>query len=283
MYTLERLKLLNTVFDFEHKIDQYDVALVNSYIKLIESTRGEKPCPGDNIEHTDEYGDYSPNAHIRVVDDETGQLPIRIHPYVPIVCMDGERLGWHHTGGGLATAVDADTLTYIGKREKMFSVFGNRLLSKYSTIYFKATVNVWEYIAPDQKYPGYSTKYWEKQYISYVENPADDSEYHYYGNFNSGIVFRNVKELQKWKTTYKAVEFPGGSPNHTVLFLYREKNKLISRKEWDVLDLPLDTRQINGVYSTLVKVAYDDNAHLITTYRFTNSGGLDYMFRRDRK
>jgi len=69
------------------------------------------------------------------------------------------------------------------------------------------------------------------------------------------------------------VEFPGGSQNQVILFLYREAEILISREEWDALDLPLDTRRVNGIIH--VKVHYDDVAHLITAYRFTNSGYLE--------
>jgi predicted transcriptional regulator len=69
------------------------------------------------------------------------------------------------------------------------------------------------------------------------------------------------------------VGFPGYDANHSILFLYRETDKLVSRKEWDALDLPLDTRLVNGIIH--VKVAYNDDAHMVTVYRFTNSGYLD--------
>jgi hypothetical protein len=272
MYTLENLKPLNASFDGEHKLDQNDVEMVNDFVKLIESTRKEKPYPGDIIEFTDEYGDYSPNTYIRAVDDETGQLSIRICPHIPFIYREdnGQEVGFHNTGGGLLTSVDATDLTYIGKREKLFAAFGHCLLPVHSAIYFNAMVNVWTYTAPDQKHPGYSTKDWDKQYISYIENPIDGSPYHYWGR---NIAFKNAAELQRWKDTYKAVEFPGASPSQTILFLYREKDRLVSRKEWDALDLPLDTRFVNGIIH--VKVAYDDNAHVITAYRFTNSRYLD--------
>jgi hypothetical protein len=274
MYSLESLKPLNAVFDSEHRLKPRDVEMVNHYVELIKATRGERPCPGDIIEYTDEYGDYDENAHIRAFDNETGRFSIRICPHVPIVYRDGDKqeVGFYHTGGGLVTAVDAAP-TYIGKREKMFAVFGHCILPARSTIYFKATVNVWEHITPNQRYPGYSTKDWRKQYVTYVENPVDGSPYHYYGSFNSGIVFRNVMELNLWKRTYKAVEFPGDSPNQTVLFLYRKADRLVSRKEWDALDLPLDTRFVNGIIH--VKIDCNDNTHMVTVYRFTNSGYLD--------
>ena len=272
MYTIETLKPLNTVFDENHRLDQSDADMANAFVKLIESTRGEKPCPGDIIEYTNEYGNYCENTHIRAFDDKTGHLSVRICPYVPIVYQEDDgKIGWRHTGGGPCDSVDAASLTYIGKREKLFAVFsGHCILPAHSAVYFNAQVNIWEYIAPDQKHPGYSTKDWVKQYISYRENPVEGCEYRYYGQ---NIAFRTAAEYQLWKDTYKAVEFPGGSPNQTILFLYRESDRLISREEWDALDFPLDTRMVNGIIP--VKVDYDDDAHMITVYRFTNSGYLD--------
>jgi len=274
MYTLESLKPLNASFDVTQRLDQSDVEMVNRFVKLIESTRREKPCPGDIIEYTDEYGDYSQNAHIQAFDGEPGQLSICTCPYVPFVFYEDDGQGvYFNTGGGPWTSVDSAALTYIGKREKLFIVFCHNILPGKGSVCFKATVNVWEHIAPDQKHPGYSTKEWARQFMSYVEKPHDGSEYRYYGNFNQGLVFKTATDLQHWKITYKAVGFPGESPNSSVLFHYREIDRLVSREEWDALDLPLDTRFVNGIIH--VKVAYDDNAHTITVYRFTNSGYLD--------
>jgi len=271
MYTLESLKPLNVPFDSEHRLEQSDVDMVNRYIKLIESTRRDKPCPGDIVEHTDEYGDYCRNAHIKTYDGEAERFAVRIHPFVPCVYRgDDGQVAWHATGGGMETFVDSSHLTYIGKREKLFMAFGHCGVVGNGAVYFKALVNVWEYIAPGQKHPGYTTKDWRKQYISYRENPVDGCVYRYYGQ---DIAFKNAAELQYWKHTYKAVEFPGDFRDHTVVFHYRENDKLVSREEWNALDLPLDTRFVNGIIH--VKVAYDDVTHMINVYRFTNSGYLD--------
>lgn len=275
MYTLETLKPLNAVFDSKHRLEQSDVEMANRFAMLIESTRGEKPYPGDNIEYTDEYGDYSGNTHVLASDDETGRVSIRICPHVPFIHSADEEHGvsYYHTGGGPVTSIDSAALAYVGKREKFFMTFGHCGVTGNGAVYFKALVNSWEYVAPGQKHPGYSTKDWVKQYITYVEKPADGSAYHYYGSFNSGVVFKNAAELRLWKATYKAVEFPGAEPDQTILFMYRENPCLASREEWDALDLPLDTRFVNGIIH--VKVAYDDHAHIVTEYRFTNSGYLD--------
>jgi len=273
MYTLESLKLLNTSFDSEHRLEQSDVEIVNRCVKLIERTRREMPCPGDNIEYTDEYGDYNKNTHILSLDNETGRLSARIRPYAPCVCSKGDKneVSFYPISGGRLASVNPAALTYISKQEKLLMVFGHCGVTGNGGVYFKTMVNSWEYISPDKKCPGYSTKDWEKQTITYADN---SSIYRY--NDGQYTAFKDAVELQLWKNTYRAVEFPGTSPNQRTLFLYRENDKLVSRKEWDTLGLPLDTRFVNGIYRLIhVKVAYDDIAHMITTYRFTNSGYLD--------
>ncbi len=273
LYTLDRLRLLNTAFEDKRKLEQGDVDRVNRFVKLIESTREDCPCLGDIVEYTDEYGKYSHNAHIRDFNSETGRFAIYAVPHIPFVFQEDNWHGVHFwAGGGPEAFVEAATLTYIGKREKLFELFDHDPAHGSGGIYFKAEVNVWEYIAPEQKHPGYSTKNWEQQYISYRENPVDGCVYRYYGQ---NIAFKDNTEYLLWKKTYKGVEFKGADSNHFVVFHYREQDVLVSREDWDALDLPLDTRFINGPSLSHVKVAYDDAAHVVTVYRFTNSGYLD--------
>jgi hypothetical protein len=274
IYTLESLKSINTVFDNAHLINQSDVDSVNYRIKLIESSRDDRPCFGDILEYTNKWGEYSPNAHINGYDSEKGQFLVRVVSHVPFVFLDAQEQGvefW--AGGGLKVFVNATELSYIGKREKLFEMFGHSGASGRSGIYFKATVNSWEYKEPDQQHPGYSTKDWAKQLVFTTDKAS-------YGkacsNYGQDIVFRNHDELYRWMKTYKAVEFPGYWHKQLVLFHYRETDKLLSRADWDALSLPLDTREVNGANSIIhVKVAYDDEKHTITAYRFTNTGYLN--------
>jgi hypothetical protein len=269
-YTLERLKPSNAVYDSYHRLRQDDVEMINRFVELIENTRKDVPFQGDIIEYTDEYGHYSNNAHIQSLDSKAGLFSVSVCSYVPFVFKDDEHGVTFNTGGGPWVTVDPAALAYAGKREKTFIVFGNSLIAAHSGIYFQAQVNVWVYTEPNQRHPGYSTKDWDKYYISYAEKPADGSGYRYVGR---DIAFKTATELQHWKKTYKAVEFPGCAPNQTILFLYKKCCSLITREEWDNLDLPLDTRRVNGIIH--VKVDYDDKAHMVTAYRFTNSGYLD--------
>jgi hypothetical protein len=267
MYTAQSLTQQNTSLDAGYGIEQGEVDHVNHLVRLIESSRGESPCSGDLIEHTDEYGTYHPKAHINAELDRLDRFSIYGCPHTPFVFLSVDNQSVHFSaGGGPEAFVDPSALVFLGKREKQFMLFRSFGATRPCSIYFSAEVNAWEYVAPNQKHPGYSTKDWNRQYICYCEKPADGSAYHYYGQ---NIAFRNTAEYCLWMRTYRAVKFPT-EKNHCVLFLYRETEKLISREEWDALKLPVDTRFCNGVI--FVKVAYDDDNHMITTYRYTNSG-----------
>ena len=189
-------------------------------------------------------------------------------PYIARIANE-QALHFFASGGALASSIPTDALKHPGKRKKLFKVIGHGFLPTYNFITFTAEVNTWEYIAPNQRYPGFSTKDWRIQYLSYREKPNDDG-YQYYG---VNMVFRNRNEYQRWKHTYRGVEFPGEHPNHFAVFYYREQECLLSFDDWTSLNLPLDTRRCNGIIH--VKVAYDDVNHMITTYRFTNGGYLD--------
>ena len=275
MYTLKSLKALNPVFDSSHGLGQSDVNLVNHYVELIQSSRCKTPCAGDIIDYTDEYGNFHKSRHIHEFISETNQVLFYPCPFGPFVYSDKEKGLSFQSIPGSDIAVDFSNVSYVGKRKRTYKIFGRCFHPANSAIYFNALVNVWEYIVPDQQHPGYSTKTWRKHYFSYVEKPHDGSAPHYY-DFLNGIVFDTAKEFDLWKKTYRAVEFPGGSPNQTVLFLYREKSCLLSREGWDALDLPLDTRWVNGRHSTIhIKVDYDDEDRTVTEYRFTNTGYLN--------
>jgi hypothetical protein len=91
------------------------------------------------------------------------------------------------------------------------------------------------------------------------------------------LIGKKMKYFKVWGhcgSCANGVEFKGHWPNQTVVFLYKEHDHLISKEEWDKLDLPRDTRQCNGI--NLCKVRYDEENHCIHVYRFGNSGTLDY-------
>jgi len=279
MYTLETLWPANRTFEQQYRLNQTDVSIVNECVNVIEGNRGNQPLPGDIIEFTDEYGEYYNHAHLGRVNQKTGLTDIYLSPYTPFVSLNHElsesRCSFD-CGGGPREEVKATALSFLGKRKKTFKVFGHHGAVPDGGLYFEAMVNSWEYIAPNQVFPGYSTRNWDRQYISCRSNPVEGCPYLYYGQ---GVAFKTREEYEFWKQTYHAVEFANYPVNQLVVFLYREVDKLVSREEWDRLDLPLDTRLVNGVDKTIhvkvaCEVACDLSPRTMTAYRFTNTGYL---------
>jgi hypothetical protein len=80
-------------------------------------------------------------------------------------------------------------------------------------------------------------------------------------------------EIRKTEA-YTGIEFKGHWENKTVVFCYKENSHLINKDDWDMLDLPMDTRLCNGI--NLCKVKYDNDNHCMDVYRFDNAGKLDW-------
>lgn len=277
MYTLETLLPLNGSYHQEHRLNQSDVDMANKYVETIENSRSEQQIQvGDIVEYTTKYGDYYKNAHIESFDKyEDNMWHICEQPYIPFIGLnkDGNNI-YCSTSGGAWTNIP-NTLKYLGKRKKLFKDWGSCGACGNGSVCFEAEVNVWEYKEPNALYGEYTTKDYNKQYISYCVdecgNPKNGSQYRYFGN---GIAFANKDDYNAWLKTYRSVEFKGNWKNQTVVFGYREDNKLIRKDEWYKLNLPIDTRLCNGINPC--KVEYDDKNHIIKVYRFTNRGELDW-------
>lgn len=278
MYTIESLKEINKTYDREHRVTQQDVDKVNGYVDLLQSTRtADKPQPGDLLRLTDKIGVYYHYARIasRKQINITGRSEIDVchWPEAPwLNCPDPEisKYTLSICGSSYDSVPDGE-LTYIGTDKAYFKDWGHNGACRDGAVLFSATVNVWEYVEPNPVFPPeYTTKKWDKQTIYFKSRhkiSKNDSGHTIFGN---GIAFHTHEEYRIWLQTYKGVEFRGVSPDHTVVFLYRETQYYISREEWDTLDLPLDTRMCNGII--LVKVRYDDENRAIHAYRFTNDG-----------
>jgi hypothetical protein len=274
-YTIDTLKGINASYNSEHRITQSDVDKANLYVEIIEGSRSDKKVQaGDIVEFTNKHGDYYGNAHIENL-NENEKWCICEHPYVPFIGLtDDNKNIYCNTSGGAWDSIPKE-LKYIGKRLKWFCDWGHWGACANGAIHFQALVNVWEYIENNPLYGDYTTKNYNKNYVSYCVddkgNPKNDSCYRY---FADGIAFKTTEDYKAWIKTYKAAEFKGHWENQTVVFCYKEQEYLLNKNEWDALDLPKDTRLCNGV--NLCKVDYDDKNHLIKTYRYSNSGDLDW-------
>lgn len=247
-----------------HTITQKDLNFVNKLSERIESTRSTKePKVGDIIRFTNQEGDYYPHAYIET--SQNGDYYICQQPSAPFVSEMDNGVSCRASGGPWCT-LHKPKLKYIGKEAKDFRVWGNCGPCGNGAITFSSAVSVWEYVEPNHLYDGLTTKDYDKYYFRYRK---DSRPYTILGKF---IGFRNQDEFNLWLKTYRGKQFGDFTDGDLiVVFAYKEYEQLISKEKWDLLDLPQDTRYMNG--GTIpVKVAYDDKNHCIYTYRYTNSG-----------
>ena len=271
-YTIVTLLPLNGVYHMNHKISQDDVEMANNYKAIIEASRTDNRIqPGDILELYTRYGDYRRNAHFEKWDRDKGYWAVCEHPSTPFIWLNitGDNIQCS-TSGGPWTSVPGG-LRLMGKRKKLFKDWGHCGSCANGSVAFEAEVNVWEYRQPDPLFGEYSTKDYDKHYISHCVdergNPKSGSRYRYVGDSTN---FETSEEYSIWLKTFCGVEFEGHWPNQTVVFCYKRVEKLLSKAEYNDLDLPVDTRVCNGVIE--VKVFYDDVLRTVTEYRCTNDG-----------
>jgi hypothetical protein len=223
------------------------------------------------VEYTDEYGTFFENGHFEfgyIYDDKWN---ICGQPNIPFIFLTDNKNNIVCSASGGSWADIPAKLKLIGKRKKEFKAWEHFETCSSKGVIFEATVNVWEYKEPNQFHGEYTTKDYDRHYISYCAdeqgNPKDASGYRYFGD---GIAFFTKADYEAWRDTFRGVEFLGYSPDQTVVFLYKRIEKLVSETKFDNLDLPVDTRMCNGIIQ--VKVDYDDKNRTVTEYRYTNSG-----------
>jgi hypothetical protein len=275
MYTIETLIAINPQYHSTHRLEQGDVNIANKMVALIEQSRTNDAIQvGDIVEFTNRHGVYSRNAHIEKLEGEHWSVCER--PQIPFIDLgkDSGKLFCLTSGGPWASV--PNNLKRIGKRKKFFCDWGLAGACGSGAINFEAEVNVWEYAESHSIYGEYTTKDWDKHYVSYCAdnggNPKNGSPYRY---FLSGKAFANEIEYNAWLRTYKGVEFKGDAKDtNWVVFCYKERDVLVGKSSWDGLTLPLDTRMCNG--TILVKVEYDEANRTVTVYRFTNCGSPLY-------
>jgi len=269
-YTTETLIPLNVEYHMKHNVSQSDVEMVNKHKAIIETSRtNDRIQPGDIVELTTQYGDYHKNAHIHEWDDKKNKWIVCENPFTPLIWFIASENSIRFPRGGGAWTNVPNNLKLIGKRKKLFKVWGHCGCCESGAVAFEAEVNVWEYRHPGPFHGEYSTKDYDRYYAS--RSKGKPSQYSVpccrHGCYST---FASVDDYTAWLKTFRGVEFMGYSPNQLVIFCYRRIEKLISVDEYNALDFPIDTRQCNGVIE--VKVFYDDALRTVTEYRYTNSG-----------
>ena len=232
MYTIETLTKINSVYHANHRVQPSDVEKANMYVKIIERSRTDNNIQaGDIVEFIDKHGNYYRNGHIESFGYNCdNEWHICEQPQIPFVNLtDNDNNITCSTSGGAWTNIPSK-LTLIGKRKKLFKVWGHCGACANGGLAIEAIVNVWEYKEPHAMYGDYTTKDYDKHYISYCVDeygrPKDGSQYRYFGN---AIAFVTKKDYEVWRDTFRGVEFAGNWPNQTVVFTYKRIEKLISQ------------------------------------------------------
>lgn len=269
MYTMETLEKINQCFIATHyELTESDVEAVNEHVELIEKSRSEsKPKEGDLLIYTDENGEYYPRAHIETFTTENGNELAYIceKPYVPFVWECSGDINCS-TSGGAWKFLQVKDLKYKGKTEKLFSIVGHCGLCAHAALYFKANVNVWEYVSPDNPYrienEVFTTKDYDKYYISYNSKP---DEYGYkFQSILEGEAWKTELEFQAWLRTLRGVVFKGNFENSMVVFTWKAEEYHVSPKEFEELVGFEDVLMCNGLQRC--KRVYDEQNHVVKSY-----------------
>jgi hypothetical protein len=274
-YTIESLKRINPVYDAWHRVTNSDVEMVNTYIDEIRRSRRKsikQIQPGDIVELTTQHGNFYRNAHIEAYDAETWRWTVCEQPYTPFIFLSEDKEIKCNTSGGVWSKIP-NNLKFIGKRVKMFKDFGHKGRCPGGSVKFQAEVNVWEYKQDNPLYGDYSTKNWAKHIISYCVDELDNPKNGQNRYISSGFALEYKEDYEAWLKTYRGVKFKGFWHNQTVVFCYREKMHLVDENAWNEMDLPLDTRFLDGI--KMCKVRYNDEAHIIDVYMVNESKSLD--------
>lgn len=261
-YSIGTLRFCNRAYDSEHGVCSADVTKVNKLIWLLEKDRPHNyPVPGDIVRYTSQYGEYLPKAHIKNTDNGICTIREQAGVYVDRSTKKGIFL---MDSGGCVVEIPLSGLKYKGKELKSFWTFGSCGACGGGGLYFRAKVNVWEYIHPEPYFEDYTTKDWHKSYV-YEDKPEFGTVRYY----TERLTFKSRENFEQYVRIVKGKLFNGHSPAQEVLFGYSETFCCISQQEWDKHDLPAINIEWNG--EKAAKYHVDDTARTITFYYFYSS------------
>lgn len=141
LYSLEKLVNENSIFNHKRNIEESDVVMVNYTINtILKNQKEDVPNIGDIVKFTDKYGNYREYAHIESIEDD---LYVCGEPMYSIVDIKDD--GYTTTTEGESWTHIPKKLSYVGKIEKEFLVWGYINSFERGTLKFSIPVNVWEY------------------------------------------------------------------------------------------------------------------------------------------
>ena len=257
--SLATLRLNNRAYDREHGVCSLDVSKVNKLIWFLEKERSRNyPVPGDTVRYTDQYGNYFPQAHIKNISN--GICTIREQAGVYVARSGNTDCGTYFIdSGGSVAEIPLSSVKFKGRELKDFWTFGSCGACGGGAIYFKAKVNVWEYIHPEPYFEDYTTKHWRKSYI-YKDKP----EYGTTRYYTERLTFNSRAELEQYIKIVRGKIFKGHNDKQEVLFSYYEIFCSKSPKDWNELDLPTFDIDWNG--RRTAKYHVDDTNRTVIFY-----------------
>lgn len=259
--SLATLRLNNRAYDREHGVCLLDVSMVNKLIWLLEKDRScNHPVLGDIVRYTDQYGEYFPEAHIKNISN--GICTIREQAGVYVARSGNTDCSTYFIdSGGSVAEIPLSSVKFKGRELKDFWTFGSCGACGGGAIYFKAKVNVWEYIHPQPYFEDYTTKHWRKSYV-YKDKPEHGTTRYY----TERLTFNSRVELEQYIKIVRGKIFKGHWTNQEVLFGYSETYCCITPEEWHGKDLPTFKIEFNG--NRIAKYDVDDYKREVTFYYY---------------
>lgn len=269
MYTKETLATINHRYINcgYHSLTDADVQKANDFVTLIESTRSTtEPKAGDILQYTDEYGEYFSKAHIEEADRGNGY--ICENAYVPFISSRKFGISCCASGGSWHNVELAD-MKYVGKAKKRFCFWGSCGACADGAVEIIAEVSVWEYTERNQKTPGYTTKDYDRFFVSDSgENSRYTRETGYRFHVSNGAfpckAFKDREGLDAWLKTFKAKVFNRGSQSSAIVWTWKQVEKHVSPDEFDAMTEPIDSMMFNGAMRKCKRI-YDEANHTVTT------------------
>jgi hypothetical protein len=263
MYTLDTLRKINKSYDADHRVTQGDVELVNRAIQIIESSRNDlTPKVGDAVEYTDQYGNYSLNAHIENVEGD--QLNICERAYLPFVQLLHSG-GFYTSASGGPWAHIPNQLKKVGNRQKAFVIWGHSGACGNGAVQFYATVNLWEYVDGVHEF---TTKTHDKFYLHIHDAPVGIGyRYLITNGGTSHTAFKTVEEYQAWLKTFHGVEVENDNThNGKIIWTFKQRSRCVPLEEYlSITDAVVDTELENACVQECKRI-YDYDGTTVTTY-----------------
>lgn len=233
-------------------INQKDLDIVNNLISKIENTRTKNVQDFDNVEYTNKYGEYYPNALAKFnyyYDDKfciVQSASCHLSIYDNKLCAS-------ISGGSFDSDKKADKFIYKGRTRKTFWTWCSHGAGASHGLYFTANVSNFIYNERPEELKHLTTQKLTKYYL--CDSGEDTEDQYRYTAYSSGKAWRSKTELDAFITKYHAVW-----ENDSILWAFNDiKKYCFDRKEFDAIDAVEFIARWNGSDVAQKEVIKDNN------------------------